>query len=302
MRVARIRKWEGGELQSRRRHELTGLAMVATAAILWGLLGPVARVALREGVEPLELGFWRAALAGLLCVTLALLRRAPRVGGRDVAVLVGFGIVCVAVFYSAYFFAVELAGAALAAILLYTAPAWVGLGSYLWLGELLTRRALMAVALTVSGVAFVALDSGTVEGINIAGIIWGLVAGITYALYYLVGRRYFGIYGTLNVLAYALPVGALALLPVVNFSPKSGVAWAAILFIAIVPTFLAYLIYGAGLVRVSATRAATTASIEPLVAAIAAFALWGERFGLAGYIGSGMVMMGVFLAAARPRA
>ncbi|CAN5701811.1 DMT family transporter [soil metagenome] len=287
--------------QSQRRYELTGLAMVATAAILWGLLGPVARVALREGVEPLELGFWRAALAGLLCVVLAIMRRAPRVRGRDIAVLVGFGVVCVAIFYSAYFFAVELAGAALAAILLYTAPAWVAIGSYLWLGELLTRRALLAVAMTVTGIAFVALDSGTVEGINIGGIIWGLVAGITYALYYLIGRRYFAIYGTLNVLAYALPVGALALLPMVNFTTKSGSAWAAILFIAVIPTFLAYLIYGAGLVRVSATRAATTAAIEPLVAAIVAFALWGERFGSGGYLGSGLVLVGVFLAAARPR-
>jgi DME family drug/metabolite transporter len=271
--------------------------MVATAAILWGLLGPVARVALREGVEPLELGFWRAVLAGVLCLVLAVARDAPRLRPRDTVAVLGFGVICVALFYAAYFFAVELTGAALAAILLYTAPAWVAVGSFLWLGERLNRLSMLAVALTLIGVAAVSLDGGNIAGISIAGIAWGLVAGLCYALYYLAGRRYFLAYGTLNVLAYALPMGALTLLPFTSFSSKSGAAWLAIIFIAVVPTFAAYLIYGAGLVRVSATRAATTASIEPLVAAVAAFALWDERFGVAGYLGGSLVLAGVFLMA-----
>jgi drug/metabolite transporter, DME family len=285
------------ESAAERRHELAGLAMVATAAVLWGLLGPVARVALREGVEPLELGFWRAALAGVLCVVLSVVRGAPRLHMRDTASVLGFGVICVALFYAAYFFAVELTGAALAAILLYTAPAWVAVGSFLWLGERLNRISILAVALTLAGVAAVSLDSGNIAGVSVVGIAWGLIAGLSYALYYLAGRRFFVTYGTLNVLAYALPMGALTLLPFTSFSSKSGAAWLAIAFIAIVPTFAAYLIYGAGLVRVSATRAATIAAIEPLIAAIAAFALWDERFGVAGYLGGSLVLAGVFLMA-----
>jgi drug/metabolite transporter, DME family len=292
-----VREEEARQSGGERRHEFAGLAMIATAAVLWGLLGPVARVALCEGVEPLELGFWRAALAGILCLVLAWARGAPRLRLHDIASVLGFGVICVALFYAAYFFAVELTGAALAAILLYTAPAWVAVGSFLWLGERLNRPSIVAVALTLAGVAAVSLDSGHIAGVSVVGIGWGLVAGLSYALYYLAGRRYFLTYGTLNVLAYALPMGALTLLPFTSFSSKSGAAWLAIIFIAVVPTFGAYLIYGAGLVRVSATRAATTAAIEPLVAAIAAFALWNERFGPAGYLGGSLVLAGVFLMA-----
>jgi drug/metabolite transporter, DME family len=301
--TSRVQTSEGGirvsDLSARDpgREELKGLALVATAAILWGLLGPVARIGLREGIQPLELGFWRAALAGILCLGLARTRGLPRVGRSDGAGIVGFGLVCVALFYASYFFAVELAGAALAAILLYTAPAWVALGGFLWFGERLSPRAMVAVALTLAGVAAVSLDGGEVRGAQMAGVAWGLTAGLSYALYYLVGRRFFARYGTLNVLAYALPVGALALLPLVSFSPKSGLAWATIAFIAAVPTFAAYLIYGAGLIRVAPTRAATTAAIEPVVAAAVAFAAWNERFGVGGYIGSALVLLGVLLAA-----
>ncbi len=285
---------------SARRSELIGLGMVATAAVLWGLIGPVARVGFREGISPLELGFWRALIAGGLCAGLALGRGQARIHSRDALGIVGFGIAGVALFFSAYFFAVEHAGAALAAILLYTAPAWVAIASFLWLGERLTARTTAAVILTLAGVAGVALGGGGTATFNLPGIVWGLLAGMSYALYYLVGRRYFARYGTVTVMAYALPVGALALLPLVSFQPKSLAAWQAILFLALVPTFAAYLIYGAGVVRVAPTRAATVAAIEPVVAAAAAFGFWGERFTAGGYLGAALVLTAVFLAASAP--
>lgn len=265
--------------------------------MLWGLLGPVARIPLGEGVGPLELGFWRALIAGALCATVALGRGRVRIRSGDAGAIAGFGLVGVALFYSAYFFAVEHAGAALAAILLYTAPAWVALAGFLFQGIRLTTRSIAAVALTLAGVVGVALSGEGRAVLSLPGIIWGLVAGLSYAMYYIVGKHYFARYGTLTVLAYALPTGALALLPLVSFQPKSTAAWLAILFIAALPTFAAYLIYGAGLVRVAATRAATVAAIEPVVAAGAAFAFWGERFTAGGYIGAALVLAAVFLAA-----
>jgi drug/metabolite transporter, DME family len=281
----------------RARRELFGLALVVVAAVLWGLLGPVARVALREGVESLELGFWRAAIAGVLYALLAVARREWRIGIADAGRIGAFGVAAVAVFYVSYFRAVDFGGAALAAVLLYTAPAWVAIASYLWLGERLTRRAVVAVGLTVLGVAGVALGGGGAARLNLPGVGWGLVAGLTYALYYVVGKPLFGRYGVVPVLAYALPVGALALLPLASFAVKSPAAWAAILFIAVVPTFIAYLVYGAGVLRAPATRAATVAAIEPVVAAVVAFALWGERFTTIGYLGAGLVLGAVVLAA-----
>jgi drug/metabolite transporter, DME family len=290
-----------GERPPSRWSELAGYGLIVTAAVLWGLLGPVARVAFREGIEPLELGFWRAALAGVACLVLALRRGTARIRAADAAGIAGFGLVGVALFYAAYFFAVEQAGAALAAILLYTAPAWVAVASVVWLRERLTPRAVAAVALTLAGVAGVALSGGGDAVLDPRGIAWGLAAGLSYATYYIVGKHYFARYGTLTVLAYMLPVGAVALLPLASFQPKTAAAWQAILFIAMLPTFAAYLAYGAGLLRVPATRAATVAAIEPVVAAGAAFAFWGERFTAAGYVGAALVLAAVFLTASERR-
>ena len=114
-----------------------------------------------RGITPLEISFWRAAIAGLLFALHAGARGRMRVARRDLPAVGGFALFGVTIFYWSYFRAVELGGAALAAILLYTAPAWVALAAALWLGERLTVRKSIAVALTLAGIALVALGSGS---------------------------------------------------------------------------------------------------------------------------------------------
>jgi DME family drug/metabolite transporter len=279
-----------------------GYACIVLAAVLWSTLGPAARVALAAAVDPLELGFWRALLGGALFASHASARHRVRIAARDLPALAAFALFAVALFYVAYFRAVGAGGAALASILLYTAPAWVALGAALWLGERITRRKLAALALTVGGVALVALagsggDAGVVRP-SAPALGWGLVAGLAYASYYLFGKRYFTRYPPPTVFAYALPTAALALWPVVRFAPKGALAWATIAFIAVVPTYLAYLVYGIGLRRVDATRAATIATLEPVVAAGLAYAFWGEALGALGYAGAALVLAGVLAATA----
>jgi DME family drug/metabolite transporter len=274
---------------------------ILLAATLWGLLGPVATVAMRAGVTALEVAFWRAAIAGALFAVHALLRRRGRVATRDLPAVGAFGLVGVSLFYASYLLAVQRGGAALAAVLLYTAPAWVAVLARLVLGERLTARRAGAVALTVGGVALVALAGGGAVRLRADALLWGLAAGWSYALYYIFGRRFFTRYDAATVLAVALPVGAAGLLPFTSFTPKDAAAWGAIVFVAVVPTYLAYLLYATGLRRVEATRAATLATLEPVVAAVAAYAAFGEVLAPAGYLGAAVVLAGVLLSAAEPR-
>lgn len=249
-------------------------------------------------MTPLEVAFWRAALAALPFAAHALATGGAaglRVAPRALPGLVAFGLAGVSLFYGAYLLAVERGGAALASVLLYTAPAWVALLARLVFGERIGPHRLAAIALTLAGVALVAAGGGVQA--NAGGIAWGLVAGWAYALYYLVGRRLFARHAPATVFAWVLPIGALGLLPFVEFRPKPPAAWAAIAFVALVPTYAAYLLYAAGLRRVDATRAATLATIEPVVAAAAAYVAFGEVLPPLGYAGAAVVLAGVVLAA-----
>ena len=288
-----------------------GYVYIIAAALLWATIGPAARFALRAGIEPLEISFWRAAIAGLLFALHAVVRGRVRIARRDLPAVGGFALLGVTIFYWSYFRAVELGGAALAAILLYTAPAWVALAAALWLGERLTARKSAAVVLTLAGIALVAFGSGSgvtggagVATTRLPALAWGLVAGLAYAGYYLFGKRYFTRYEASTLFAYALPLGAVLLLPAVSFAPKSSTAWLVLLYLAAVPTYGAYLLYSFALARVEATRAATVATLEPVAAAALAYVVWGEALRGPGYVGAALVLAGVLLVATErePRA
>ncbi|HEU0052412.1 MAG TPA: EamA family transporter [Longimicrobium sp.] len=273
-----------------------GYVYIVLAAVLWGLIGPASRFALRDGVDPLEIAFWRAVIAAACFGAHAVALRRTRIARRDLPAVIVFGLLGVSLLYAAVFLAVRHGGAALASVLLYTAPVWVAVLAALFLHERMTGRKLLAVFLAMAGVAGIATASGG-SGIRLTApaLFWGLLSGWAYALFYLFGKRYFDRYPAATLFMYALPVGALGLLPLVDFRPKTPVAWTAIVFLAVVPTYASYLLYSAGLRRVEATRAATVATIEPVVAAVSAYLVWGERMSVTGYLFAGLVLLAVLL-------
>ncbi|MDP1571326.1 MAG: EamA family transporter [Vicinamibacterales bacterium] len=276
-----------------------GILLVAAAGILWGSLGPAARVGLDHGMPALEISFYRGCVAALCFLVHARWRGSLRIARADWPAVLGFAFLGVTALYVSYFQAVRTGGATLAAVLLYTAPAWVALFSVLWLAERMTARKLVALALTLGGVAMVVTSGGGTVAITPVAVLWGLVSGFSYALFYLFGKRYFLRYDPVVLFAWAIPIGMLPLLALIDPQPRPAPAWGAVVFLGLVPTYLAYLLYAHGLMRLDATRTAVVATIEPVVAALLGFAIFGEALGLQGYAGAGLVLTGVVINEAR---
>jgi uncharacterized membrane protein len=186
-------------METERRHA-SGVLLVLAAAILWGSLGPVSRVALAEGMEPLAVAFWRATFGWVFFAAHAGAQRSLVIARHDIALVVLFGLVSVSGFYGSYQLAVLFGGAARAAVLLYTAPVWVAGLAIAFLGERLRRRTAAGILVSLSGVALISVSSGGETGVPAGmtgtggglGILFGLIAGFTYALYYILGRRLLG--------------------------------------------------------------------------------------------------------------
>ena len=92
-----------------------------------------------------------------------------------------------------------------------------------------------------------------------------------------------------------LAIGALGLFPAVSFVHKTMVAWIALVCLALFSTYGAYYCYYQGLKYLEPTRAAITATIEPVVATIVAHIWWHESFTLVGYAGSALILTAVVL-------
>jgi len=271
--------------------------LVFIAAVLWGLIGVFSQSILDAGLGALEIAFWRAALAGAMFSLHACVTRQMRLAwGRELGLMAGFALVGVTLFYASYTLAVETGGVSLASLLLYSAPAFVALAAWSLLGEALTARKLGLLALTLTGVLLVSQSGG--EGVQVtpASLFWGGMAALSYSSYYIFGKWALSRYAPVTIYALALPIGALGLLPLVDFAPKTPQVWGLLLLLAFFSTYIAYGLYYTGLKRAEASRAVLVASVEPVIAAALAAAVFGERLGIWGVLGGALILSAALLA------
>jgi DME family drug/metabolite transporter len=279
---------------------LKGFFYVTCAGFMWGFIGPFSKVAFQEGVSPLEVAFWRAVLAWIFFGLHAAATGQVKLNVRDIPAVIAFGVTGIAGLFGSYTLAVDEGGAALASVLLYTAPAWVAVLSAIFFKEVMTVLKLIALGLTMVGVVGVCTDSAGLgayiqSGVGGAAVGFGLLSGFFYSLYYVFGKHFSTRYSSPNLFLYILPIGALCIFAMVDFGHKTVTAWLAMVGLAVVSTYGPYYCYYVGLKYLEPSRAAITATLEPVVATIAAYIWWGESFAVNGYAGSVLILTAVSL-------
>ena len=277
---------------------LRGYAFILTAASCWALIGIFSFVAFNQGIEPMEVAFWRAVLAWLFFSTQAVVQKQTTFVAKDVPLLLLFSLLGISAFYVSYLVAVNEGGAAFAAVMLYTAPAWVIVCAYFIYKEKLGIAKIGAVCLVMAGVLLISRTgdaSGVKSGFGWVAVIAGLVSGFCYSLYYTMGKYFSARYSSANLFLYVLPVGALGILPFVDFHHKTGSAWLALLAVSFISTFIANYCYYQGLKYLETGKASIVATIEPVFAAIAAYLVLGEVFTLSGYVGAALILGAVLV-------
>ncbi len=281
-----------------------GYVLVALAACMWGTLGLFFRVLHDSfGFSALTLAFLRAGIAALLLAPAMVIARPSQlvVSRRSIALFLVYGLVGVAAFYFFYVQAVIATSVTTAVVLLYTAPAFVTLIAWRAWGEPLSPRKLTALAIAFSGCALVARAYDPTEfRFNGLGLLLGLGAGLTYALYTILSKVALRDHSNGTALTYALVFGTLFLVPLQtpdSLAPlfQNSMAWLVLLGLAIGPTLGSLTLYNLGLRQVPASNASLIAMLEPVVASVLAFLFLGERLELLQSIGGVMVIVGAIL-------
>jgi drug/metabolite transporter, DME family len=161
-----------------------------------------------------------------------------------------------------------------------------------------TRAWVFATALSVLGlVLLVGADAG---GVDAPGLLTALGASVSYATY-IVATRHLVAGGTagLGVLATIFAVSGVLLAPMLLLTDPgrlwTGAGMATVLYLALVPTVLAYGLFNAGLRGVTASTAATLGLTEPVVAAVLGVVVLDERLGVTGAVGAALVLVGLLV-------
>jgi drug/metabolite transporter, DME family len=292
-----------------------GAVFVLAASVLWGTTGTAATFA--PAVSPLAIGAVAMGIGGLLQALYA--ARPISSQWRDLLerwrlVLLGAG--AVAVYPLAFYTSMHLAGVAVGTVVsIGSAPVAAAVIERCADKKPLTRRWLAGALLGVGGAVLLSLaghrpggdSAGAEAGFALdswaapAGIVLGLVAGVTYALYSWAAHRLIG--GSVSsraAMGAVFGAGGALLMPVLFVTGRplaeSWTNFGVGAYMALVPMFAGYVLFGWGLARVRASTATGLSLVETVVAAALAVLVVGERLPAAGWIGAAAVLAGlVFL-------
>lgn len=288
------------------------LLCLVVAGVAWGTAGAAASLVYRvSDIGPLSLSFWRCAGGLVLLLGALALRRARTAalpaGGtaeprrRRLIRVLGTGV-GLAVFQSAYFAAVEQTGLAVGTVVtLGAGPVLIAVGARLTMGERLGGSGLAAVVGALAGLVVLVLggDAATVRPVGIA---YALLSAAGYAAITLLTRRLGqggGRADSLSTTAWAFAVAALCVLPLAagegllpHLAEPALVLWL-LLYVAAVPTALAYALYFAGAAVVRSATVSVIMLLEPVSAAVIAVALLDEQLTVATVVGTLLLLAAV---------
>lgn len=272
---------------------------VLLASLCFGTTG-TAQALGPAGLSPAGVGAARILVGGALLVLVALLSSGLRGLPRVPLIL---GALAVASYQLAFFAAVADTGVAVGTIIaLGSGPAFAGAIEWALERRTPTRAWATATALACAGVAMLAL-SGSDASISILGVTLALVAGASYAAYTYASKRMLGQgHSPETVMAGAFGLSAVFLLPVLLIT---GVSWLGTgggfllaLFLGVVPTAAAYLLFARGLKRLSAAETATLTLAEPLTATLLGVIVLSEQLSVPAGVGAALILSGLVVLAA----
>ena len=261
----------------------------------------------------LILACWRDLFVTIsLSAALGLLHPALlKAGHEHLRFLVLYGLM-LAIFNSLWTLSVSLNGAAVSTVLAYCSAGFTALLGWWFLKERLDWGKLVAVALTLAGCVLVsnALDPAAWR-LHLLGIITGILSGLWYAIYTLMGRSAsqrglnpwttlvytFG-FATVFLLVFNLLSGGH--IPGAATRPadflwlgKAWAGWGMLFLLAAGPTLAGFGLYNVSLTYLPSSVVNLVVTLEPAFTAVTAYFLLGETLSWIQLTGGLLILGGV---------
>jgi drug/metabolite transporter, DME family len=286
------------------RHQPFGYALAMLAGMSWAFATPGIKYTLDTyQVPPLVLAFWRDAFAaGTLLVLLLVFRpKLLRVGWRDLGMLALVGAICIGFYHALWVYSIELNGAAVAIVLIYTFPVWVTLGGWMLFGERPDSAQFAALGLSLLGCALlVRIYDAELLRLSWVGAAIGLLSAMVQAIYVLYSQRAATRYSSWTALVYLLLFGGLALLTtqspaqLLRLGPDPA-PWIALALLGMGPTLVGYALFSFSLRYIPGRVSSLLATVEVPASVLIAVLWLGERLEWPQLGGMACILLAVLL-------
>ena len=276
-------------------------------ALLFGLSFVVTKYALRS-IPPFTLIFLRFCIASLFLGILCMRKRPKKVERGDRWRIILTSLIVPGLYFLAETYGLKLSSATSVSLLVATIPIFAAIFALLLLKERIGIWRAMGIALSVIGVGTILTSvPGQATGWKMvqAGNLLGLGAALCAGLYMAMGRDLLSRYSPLTITTFQALAAVLIFFPLAGleffthqWGETNAFTFAAVIYLALFCSVLAFFLWNYGISRLEASRAAVFTNLVPVFTVFGAYFLLGEKVYAGQMIGGALVIGGVTLASA----
>ena len=250
---------------------------------------------------PVASAFWRTALAAPLLWIGVWGTRDPKPARTYWPALLLAGVFF-ALDLGVWHWSIVWTSVANSTLLANLAPIFVTLAGWLLWRQKVTGTFLVGMFVAIAGMFVLVGPNFAVGGTRLAGDALGALTGMFYAGYMLaIKAARDARASTVRLMAWSTTITAVALLPVAlaspqPFLPQGAPGWLVLVGLALITQILGQGLIAYAFAHLPASLSSVSLLIQPVVAALAAWAIFGEAVGAAQFAGGAIVLGGIWLA------
>lgn len=275
------------------------------AAMLWGLMAPIGKIALETGMTGLSLATFRM-VGGAVCFWIASIF-APKeeVKPHDLMMLFFAGLLGIVCNQGCYTFGLSLTSPINASIVTTTLPIVTMIVAAIFLKEPVTGKKVIGIFLgSIGALALILSSRGSANGRegNIMGDLLCLTAQISFSFYLAIFKGLIGRYNIFTLMKWMFTYAAICFIPFsyhdvssLEFSQISSSTWACVSFVILGGTFLAYILMMIGQKTLRPTVISMYNYVQPIVGTTVSILIGMGTFGVVKGLAVVLVFLGVYV-------
>lgn len=276
---------------------------IIATAILFSTMEVTLKIAGND-LDSFQLTFIRFAIGGIFLLPFALKemkQRQVKLTAGDLIYLLCLGIICICISMLFFQLAIMRANANLISILICTNPVFTMIFAHFIVNDRFTRRKALVLIISLFGIFIVANPFHLSEGNTPVGILFGVIAAVTFGLYSAAGKLRIQKIGDLAQTSFSFLFGSVVMLVILLFMEKPIIAGIGshniliVLYIGIAVTGIGYYFYFKAIHVCGPSNASLVFFLKPMFSPVIAFFALQEPITWNILLGIALILVGSYI-------
>ncbi|MDB5989026.1 MAG: Permease of the drug/metabolite transporter superfamily [Herbaspirillum sp.] len=282
---------------------------LTSVSVIWGGTFVAGRF-LSGGVPPLLAASIRFLIASLVLIIFLVVTRTPFIkpNSKQLLQLAFLGFFGIFLYNICFFYGLHYVNASRASLIVALNPAVIALASYMLFQEKLSAPKVLGILFCLFGAGLVIVSKNTdvFKSSNFAWLGDLLILGcvMSWVIFSVFSKTLSNAIGPLHTVTYAILLGTIMLCSAtfasgeVNTSSLSAISLPqllSLLYLGVLGSALAYILYYNGIQKIGATRSGVFIALNPMTAVLLGALILGERLTFSMYVGGVFAVLGIYL-------